>query len=529
MAIEYEYPMSAAVRAQYVQGGEDETMEPLVMVDPEGKPVGRIGSGDVVIFYDLRGEREIELTQSFVDPQFDAFPKGLTGVARFATMIEYDRDLPVRVAFPPEGPVQDTLSEAVSKAGFRQVKIAESEKIIHLSYFINGKSKERFDGESVRVVESPTVADYTAVPELSAAGVTEAICDTISNDSAEFMVANFANVDVVGHLEDAAAIKRAVECVDEQVGIVLDAARQAGVTVVVTADHGTVEKWYYPDGQIDTGHTDSDVPLAIAQWDGDRPVGGTLVDSGALTDVAPTVLHLLDLPVPSAMTGRPLFEQWPAGRRRVLLLILDGWGLGDGSAGDLVAHADTPVTDALWRDHPSTRLQAAGEVVGMPAGTVGNSEVGHLHIGAGRKVYSDRVRVDLAIDDGSIYDNPAFRWAMETAEREQCPLHLLGIVSFYSSHGSLNHLYALMDMTKRFDLPEVYIHSLLGRRGERPESGAGYIEDVERKADETGTGRLVSVMGRFWALDREQNWDRVAKTHNALVLGQGIHVPTDEP
>ncbi len=517
--------MSAAVRAQYAQGGEDETMEPLVLVDARsGEPVGRIKDGDIVIFYDLRGEREIELTRAFVDPEFNAFPTALSEVARFATMIEYDVDLPVRVAFPPEGPVHDTLSEAVSRAGLRQVKIAETEKLIHISYFINGKIKERFAGESVRTVESPTVADYTAVPELAAAGVTELICDALADESMDLVVANYANVDVVGHLEDAAAVRRAVECVDEQVGIVLEAAKRAGVTVVVTADHGTVEKWLYPDGQIDTGHTDSDVPCAVVEWRAGEPVRRPLRAAGALTDVAPTVLSLLDVPIPSAMTGRSLLEGWPAGRRRVLLLILDGWGLGDGSDGDLIAQASTPAADALWCDHPSARLRAAGEPVGMPRGTVGNSEVGHLHIGAGRKIYSDRVRIDRSIEDGGFFENAAFRWAMETAQAEQRSLHLLGIVSFYSSHGSMDHLYALMDMARRFDIPEVYIHSLLGRRGERPESGAGYIEDVERRAHEIGVGRVVSVLGRFWALDREQNWDRVAKAYDALVRGRGIHV-----
>jgi len=519
------YPMSVAVGAQYALGGEDEAMEPMVLVDTRDRPVGRIEAGDIVIFYDLRGEREIELTQSLTDPEFSAFPTVLDRPARFVTMIEYDRDLDVRVAYPPVGPIRDTLSETVSRAGCRQTKVAESEKAVHITYFLNGKIKDRFPGETVRTVESPNVADYTAVPELAAVQVTETVCEELADESVGLVVANLANVDVLGHIEDAGAIRRAVECVDEQVGVLLDAARRAGVAVVVTADHGTVEKWYYPDGQIDTGHTDSDVPCAVAAFDNGLTVGGTLREGGTLTDVAPTVLELLDIAQPTAMTGVSLLSWRPTGRRRVLLLILDGWGLGDGGPGDLIARADTPVTDRLWRDHPSTRLRAAGAAVGMPVSTVGNSEVGHLHIGAGRVVYSDRVRIDRAIADGSFFDNPALRWAIETAHDERSRIHLLGIVSFYSSHGSLDHLYALMDMVQRADIPEIYIHSLLGRRGERPESGAGYIEDVERRTGTTGVARVVSVMGRFWALDREQHWDRVAKAYTALVRGDGIHVP----
>ncbi len=157
----------------------------------------------------------------------------------------------------------------------------------------------------------------------------------------------------------------------------------------------------------------------------------------------------------------------------------------------------------------------------MPAGTVGNSEAGHLHIGAGRLVPADRVRIDQALADGSFFDNPAFRWAMQGARRDGARLHLLGIVSFYSSHGSVDHLLALLDMARREGVPEVYVHAMLGRRGERPESGAIYIEQVEREARRLGVGQVVSVIGRFWSLDREGHWDRIGKTYRWLVEGEG--------
>jgi 2,3-bisphosphoglycerate-independent phosphoglycerate mutase len=153
----------------------------------------------------------------------------------------------------------------------------------------------------------------------------------------------------------------------------------------------------------------------------------------------------------------------------------------------------------------------------MPEGSVGNSESGHLHLGAGRRIPSDRVRIDEAIVDGSFSKNPSFLWAMEESRRRNQPLHLLGIVSFYSSHGSIEHLFALMDTAKRQGVKEVFIHSLLGRRGERPESGVVYIDKVEKKAAELGLGEVVTVMGRYWAMDREENWDRVEKAYKALV------------
>jgi 2,3-bisphosphoglycerate-independent phosphoglycerate mutase len=176
--------------------------------------------------------------------------------------------------------------------------------------------------------------------------------------------------------------------------------------------------------------------------------------------------------------------------------------------------------DLLQREYPFTTLNASGRAVGMPAGTVGNSEAGHLHLGAGRRIPSDRLRIDEAIEDGSFLENEAFLWARGGAQKDGTRLHLLGIVSFYSSHGSVDHLTALLKLAKREGLKEVYVHSMLGRRGEHPESGARYIQTVEQAVEKLGLGRVVSVIGRFWALDREENWGRIEKTYRWLVSGE---------
>jgi 2,3-bisphosphoglycerate-independent phosphoglycerate mutase len=170
-------------------------------------------------------------------------------------------------------------------------------------------------------------------------------------------------------------------------------------------------------------------------------------------------------------------------------------------------------------------LEASGEAVGMPSGTVGNSEAGHLHIGAGRRIFLDRIRIDKSIDDGTIFQNPAFLWAMENAKKQDKALHLLGIVSHYSSHGTIDHLFALMHMAKKLGVKKIFVHALLGRRGERPESGAIYVAKVAEKCQELSLGEVATVIGRFWALDREFNWDRVEKTYRALIHGEGTPVP----
>lgn len=524
MTEETQYPMAEAVRAAYARGEEDETLEPIVRVDASGEPVGRIRDGDYVIFYDLRGEREIELTSAFVAADFPYFPRRDMDV-HFVTMIEYARDLPVQVAFPPEGEVQNTLSEVVSRHGMKQAKISESEKSIHVSYFLNGKREAPFAGEDWIAIPSPEVDDYGQVPEMAAGQVAEAVVATIDDPSLELIVVNFVNVDVVGHIENREAVRRAVEEVDRRVGQVVSAAQARGVTPLVTADHGTVEKWLYPDGTVDTGHTDSLVPFVIA----DPALRDlTLRDAGSLVDVAPTVLHLLGLPQPQAMTGHSLItSDLPDQPRRVLLVIADGWGVRDDPYGNIIMEADTPVMDGLRADWLSTRLEAAGRAVGMPEGTVGNSESGHMHIGAGRRILADRVRINEAIEDGSFYTNDAFLWAMRGAKRDGTRLHLLGIVSFYSSHGAVEHLNALLELARREAVPEVIHHAMLGRRGERVGSGAHYIEAVEREMERLGIGVEASVIGRFWSLDREENWDRIEKTYRWLVEGKGrpVRVP----
>jgi 2,3-bisphosphoglycerate-independent phosphoglycerate mutase len=539
------YPLAEAVRAAYRAGEDDETMEPLVRVNSEqgrNVPVGRIQDGDYVIFYDLRGEREVELSQAFVDDEFPYFAREPI-TTHWVTMIEYDPDLNVQVAYPPLGEVEDTLFETVSKAGLRQVRIVESEKQVHVTFFLNGKKNEAFPGEERRIVPSREFEGYLPPPEMAAEQVADTAIDALRDPGMDLVVVNWANVDVIGHSEDREAILQAVNAVDTQLGRALAVAQEMGVAAVVTADHGTVEKWYYPDGQIDTGHTDSKVPFVLvpprlgAPRSGAPDLGALSVrDGGTLVDIAPTVLHLMGLDKPATMTGTSLIEgeigSQAKGRSRVALFILDGWGARDEEWGNLILEADTPVMDALQATYPTTRLEAAGSAVGLPDSvpnregkTVGNSEVGHLHIGAGRVVPSDRYRIESEIENGRFFENPAFKWAMEGAVQDGTRLHLLGIISFYSSHGSVEHLKALMRMAKKEGVPELYIHGMLGRRGEKPESGAIYTGSIEAECERLGLGQFASLIGRFWSLDREHNWDRIEKSYRWLVHGEGNPVP----
>jgi len=528
--IEMDSPLVKAIRQAYRTGQEDEALEPIVVVDSAGNPIGRFRDGDSVIFYDIRGEREIELTESLTDPGFQHFPIEKDIQLNFVTMIEYSSSLDVKVAFQTDGEIKNTLTEVVTHAGMKFLKIAESEKAIHIGFFLNGRREGKFPYEERVIIPSPEgVVNYALTPEMSAAKVSDEICARLNDPSYQVIVANLANVDVVGHIEDKLAILKAVEAVDGALGKIFEACRQTRRTLIVTSDHGTVEEWLYPDGAVNTGHTRNLVPFILADFSSEDPHHWDLQGKGELSDVAPTALKLLGLEKPQEMTGSSLILNYPdkdKARRRLLLLILDGWGMRQEERGNLIKEARTPNFDALWSQFPHALLEAAGEAVGMPVHTVGNSEAGHLHLGAGRRIFLDRVKIDTAVKDRSFYRNPAFLWAMEEAKKGNKALHLLGIVSHYSSHGTIKHLFALLQMAKKMDLERVFAHALIGRRGERPESGAVYVTKVEEMCRELSLGQVVTVIGRFWALDREFNWDRVEKTYRALVNGQGTHVPS---
>jgi 2,3-bisphosphoglycerate-independent phosphoglycerate mutase len=528
MCAENNFYMSQAIQNAYAQGQEDETLLPLVLTNRHNNPIGRICAGDSVIFYNIRGEREIELTQSLTDPNFAEFPIDKNLTVNYATMIEYARGLNVAVAFPPEGILSDTLSDVIAGHGLRQVKITEAEKAVHISFFFNGKKTDLLPGEERIVI--PTRKDvklFDEAPEMSIEQITAAAAAKLKDPSCNFTVVNLPNVDVVGHIENEPAIIRAVEAVDRQAGVLIEEALRQNVAVIVTADHGTVEKWLYPDGGVDTGHTNSPVPFILMHPDKNL----TLKLEGALTDIAPTVLDILGLPTPAAMTGLSLIEQKRedfSPVKRLLLLILDGWGYNEDPCGNLIACAATPVMDRLIKQYPCAKLAASGVAVGLPPNTVGNSEAGHLHIGAGRLVYSDRLKIDKSIAEKHFYTNPAFLDVMKLARQSGQALHLMGIVSFFSSHGSIEHLFTLMEMAKQQEISRLFIHGMLGRRGEQAASGVRYIRQVEEKCLSLNLGQVVSVIGRYWSMDREDNWDRIEKTYRMLVCGEGNKITSDQ-
>ena len=202
---------------------------------------------------------------------------------------------------------------------------------------------------------------------------------------------------------------------------------------------------------------------------------------------------------------------------QVALIILDGWGLAPAGPGNAISLAETPVFDALWTGHSHTQLTAKGEAVGLPAGQMGNSEVGHLNLGAGAIVPQDLARIDAAIEDGTLADNETLRSAMEDAPR----VHLIGLVSTGGVHSSERHLKALVELARKWGVEDLVVHAFTDGRDTSPTSGAQAVADLEGWLD--GSGRVGSVVGRYYAMDRDERWDRTERALTLLVDGEGEH------
>jgi 2,3-bisphosphoglycerate-independent phosphoglycerate mutase len=294
---------AAALEAAYARGENDEFVLPTVI---DG--AAPIADGDAVVFMNFRADRARQLSAAFVSPGFghdgrDGFDARRPRLARYVCLTEYDAKLPAAVAFAPDD-LRDTLGELAARNGLKQLRIAETEKYAHVTFFFSGGREDVFDGEERILVPSPKVATYDLQPEMSCPELTAKLVEAIGSGRFDLIVCNIANPDMVGHSGDLQAAIQAAQAVDLALGAVEAAVRGAHGALVVTADHGNLEMMRDPvTGQPHTAHTVGPVPLVYV---GDRD-DATLRAGGSLRDVAPTVLELLGLPKPDAMTGRSLF------------------------------------------------------------------------------------------------------------------------------------------------------------------------------------------------------------------------------
>lgn len=515
--------LAKAVERAYAAGQIDYSMEPLVLEDATGEAVGTIQTGDSVIFCCRRGEREIELTDAFADPAFAGFDRKQIDPLTFVILTMYNEKYTyLPVAFAPSR-VSETLAETVSAAGLRQLHCAESEKYAHVTFFLNGGNGAAFPGEDDVCIPSPKGVSFDSMPALSLPKVAARVAEGIS-EGYDLIVTNFANGDVIGHTSNNEAKIETARIVDQYLGETLAAAKAAGYTTLITADHGNLERMRTPEGKPDVAHTENLVACILVPPTGTAPAmervsfDPTRAD-GALCDITPTVLAALGLEQPTQMGGKALYQPEQTGK--VLLIILDGWGMGEADDTNPIYLAETPVWDSLLKDYPVRYLGASGDAVGLESGKAGNSEAGHLNIGAGRRVPQDDVRLESAMQDGSFGENPVFVSAVESAKRTGKAVHLLALLTKKSSHGSIDYPLELLDLCKRMEQNDVYVHIIFDGRSTAPGSAPTLLRELEETMRQKGVGMIVSGVGRGIALDRDKNWAKVQKAYESMTIGKG--------
>ncbi len=294
---------AAAIQASYDAGVGDEFLEPVRLADGVLKP------GDALVCFNFRPDRVRQLIRSLVLPDFDGFSRERIDPLDVVTFTQYEKGLPVAVAFPPES-LDGLLGQVISEAGLRQFRTAETEKYPHVTYFMNGGIEKAFPWEDRHLVPSPRVATYDQAPAMSAQDLTDSCIAAINKGIYSLVVINYANPDMVGHTGRMDATQEAIQAVDTCVGRLLEATNRMGGTLVITADHGNAEVMEGPDGRPWTAHTTNPVPVILVEGEKRKlPGHGTNVqlrDAGGLADLAPTLLEILGLPKPAAMSGESL-------------------------------------------------------------------------------------------------------------------------------------------------------------------------------------------------------------------------------
>lgn len=526
--------VAKVVKGLYNEGQTDYFLEPIVVVNQRKEPIGRVSEGDTIFFCLRRGEREIQLTRAFADPNFNEFPRERFRNVTVVTLTLYHEMFSGLPVVFPTLKLDGTLGEVVSRKGLRQVRISESEKLAHVTFFFNGKNGKPFSGEDDIAVPSRKGVSVREEPEQSIGLVTEEAEKAILSGKYNLIVVNFANGDIVGHVDDRNARIKCAEAVDRHLGTVLLTAARAGYITIVTADHGVLEETVKKDGTVNVGHTANPVPFII--FDPLPSFQGTFgAETGAVRHyeldgrselgcVAPTILEIMGIEKPPAMTSKSLIKCAPerGSRSSVMLIILDGWGIGRNDETNPIYAGKTPVWNWLTKNCPFTTLRASGSAVGLEEWKMGNSEAGHINMAAGRIVLQDDLRIDNAFRNGSLQNNPLLMKVINKTKADQSHLHLITLLSKMSSHGSVDYALAILKLAKDQDLKQVFLHLIFDGRSTSPGSAPLMLKELEDEMNKIGVGMVASAVGRGYALDRDRNYvERTKLAYDAMVYGMG--------
>jgi len=547
---------------------DDQFIPPLVRVDSENTPVGLVKDGDVVIYWDFRTDRAKPMTAAFLDVPFGGQMGGLSEIAaekrpdvKFITMTHYDDAFnaspKLLEAFNPAEPLEDTYAEVIGRLGIDQLIVAETEKWRAVTWFKDGRRNlgyERVQDDGlyriekhptlpieVRVVYSRKVSAHVEAPQMRALEITDLLLDGVRKGVTD-MFTNYANADMVGHATTKAEwFDKTIEAIlvlDEQLGRLVPEALKEGYTVMITGDHGNAEQMLNKsNGRANPAHTSNKVPFIILGLK-EEEKGLKINENMAISDMAPTALALRGIPMPeswdraSVLSGDSIVGEKS---RKILRIILDGYGLNEDAYGNAMAQAAIKKGSDLHMDRwmkgedgaISAAAEASGPTCGYPEGVSGTTEFGHVLFDAGRDVATDLVLIDKAVAKGKFESNKAFTEAVEMVKTNGATIHLMGILSDGVVHASLDHVDALLKMLSAKGVPSdnVSVHVITDGRDVAGDSSPKYIEWLEGKLSDYKVGQINSVWGRAWGKDRDNRWKRIETAFRSMTEGTAfIHV-----
>eukprot|EP00823_Brevimastigomonas_motovehiculus_P000332 TRINITY_DN10427_c0_g1_i1.p1 TRINITY_DN10427_c0_g1~~TRINITY_DN10427_c0_g1_i1.p1 ORF type:complete len:617 (-),score=114.15 TRINITY_DN10427_c0_g1_i1:81-1931(-) len=556
-------------------GVDDQFMPPLVRVDSKRRPLGVVKKGDAIIYFDFRTDRAKPLTACFMGIPFGGQVGGLSKSAQskrpavtMVTMTHYDGNFVkkksptgsvLREAFNPAAPLSDSYAEVAGRNGIDQLVVAETEKWRAITWFKDGRRNlgyEMFSDDgflrvdkhptfpiTVKVVRSRQVAAHIQAPQMRAKEITDVLLQGVKEGVTDIF-ANYANSDMVGHAMTSPnwfpGVIQAILELDTQLGRLVPVALKEGYTVIITADHGNAEHMLHNNGKANPAHTTNKVPFIILGLHSDEKV--TMRTGVTISDLAPTVMALRGLPLPSSWDKRSALEGSfkTDKKRKIMKLVLDGYGISKPAKDNAMYMASQKKGTSLlidsWMEGAdgavSTQAEASGELCGYPKGEAGTTEFGHVLFDAGRFVGSDVAMIDLAIQRNEFSQNKAFLTTFEEAVSSGSTVHVMGILSDGMVHSSLKHVQALLEMAAKSGLKQrqLAFHVITDGRDVPGDSSPKYITWLETQLTKYGVGSIVSIWGRGWGKDRDNRWKRIEAAFRSLVEGVGaVHVYMKAP
>lgn len=518
--------LTQALRDQYDKGEHDYYMPPMVKRG-WGCATDRVTDNDCMFLCIRRGDRQAQILNAFSDESFSEFPTEHFRNLILIPLVEHNRNSDRTDALFATIRPDNTLGHVISKAGLRQLRLGESEKQSHVTYFFSGRRHEPYEGEDRIIVPSPEPWNFASHPGTSTREVVRLAQAALAAGNYPFIFVNLAAGDIMGHIDNWDANVRCAEAVDAALAAIRDAALANGYFAAVTADHGVLERAFHSDGSPSLGHTTSPVPFGLIGTDAvpaatrasERPRGYQ-----TLADVAPTILKLMSLPIPSEMTGTPLAVPGSSmNPKKCVMVLMDGWGIGpDDPNTNPIAAANVPAFRRLSLEGFYTELTASGPSVGLPESRSGNSETGHLTLGAGRAIPQDELRIATAIDSGAIAENRVLVEACRKVAGRNGAVHVLMMLSDKSSHGNISEGVAVARASAQHGVRRVYLHLIMDGRSTPPTGGIELLDSLAVRLGPDVPAQIATAIGRGYALDRGGKYtEYTAPSYRAIVYGQG--------